>query len=142
MARASSIPKLDPAAMPADLKLVILFGSQVKGSASPASDWDLGVLFMPGINDPLRDCRMDLPLAQALGVNSDAVDVVDLERGLTCCKGLWLKRDCLCLRGRLEALPALPPEPTGNGPTGPYAARGSTKARPAIRDTSQTGGDL
>jgi predicted nucleotidyltransferase len=80
MARASSIPKLDPSAMPADLKLVILFGSQAKGCASPSSDWDLGVLFMPGINDPLRDCRMDFPLAQALGVNSDAVDVVDLER--------------------------------------------------------------
>jgi len=80
MAPASSIPKLDPAAIPPDLKLVILFGSQAKGAASPSSDWDLGVIFMPGIKDPLRDCRMDLPLAEALGVNSDAVDVIDLER--------------------------------------------------------------
>jgi predicted nucleotidyltransferase len=80
MAPASSIPKLDPAAIPPDLKLVILFGSQAKGAASPSSDWDLGVIFMPGIKDPFRDCRMDLPLAEALGVNSDAVDVVDLER--------------------------------------------------------------
>ena len=80
MAPASSIPKLDPAAIPPDLKLVIVFGSQAKGAASPSSDWDLGVIFMPGIKDPLRDCRMDLPLAEALGVNSDAVDVIDLER--------------------------------------------------------------
>jgi predicted nucleotidyltransferase len=80
MAPASSIPKLDPAAIPPDLKLVILFGSQAKGAASPSSDWDLGVIFMPGIKDPFRDCRMDLPLAEALGVNSDAVDVIDLER--------------------------------------------------------------
>ena len=88
MARASSIPKLDPVAIPVDLKVVILFGSQTKGSASPSSDWDLGVLFMPGIKDPLRDCRMDLPLAQALGVNSDAIDVFDLERASDLLQGV------------------------------------------------------
>lgn len=75
-----TLPKLSSATVPVDLKLVVLFGSQAKGGATPTSDWDLGVLFMPGINDPLRDCRMNWPLAQALGVGSDAVDVVDLEK--------------------------------------------------------------
>ena len=88
MAPANSIPKLDPAAIPADLKLVSLFGSQAKGAASPSSDWDLGVILMPGIKDPLRDCRMDLPLAEALGGNSDAVDVVDLERASDLLQGV------------------------------------------------------
>ena len=72
---------MDASRLPPELQLVVLFGSRARGEAAANSDWDLGVTFKPG-NDqnPLRDCALDLPLAQALGINSDAVHVVDLRR--------------------------------------------------------------
>ena len=70
--------KLLSADLPADLDLVVLFGSRAQGTATSNSDWDLGVRFSPGQGDPLRLYRLDVELATRLGCSSDAVDVVDL----------------------------------------------------------------
>ena len=72
--------KLLSADLPADLNLVVLFGSRAKGTATSNSDWDLGVRFSPGEADPMRLYRLDVELAQFLGCSSDAVDVVDLDQ--------------------------------------------------------------
>jgi uncharacterized protein len=72
--------KLLSADLPADLNLVVLFGSRAKGTATSNSDWDLGVRFGPGEADPMRLYRLDVELAQFLGCSSDAVDVVDLDQ--------------------------------------------------------------
>lgn len=74
------LPTLDPAAVPRDLDLVVLFGSRAKGTATERSDWDLAVGIDPGSHDPLRLFSLDPELARALGCSSDAVDVVDLAR--------------------------------------------------------------
>ena len=66
--------------LPADLELVVLFGSRAQGTATSNSDWDLGVRFSPGQGDPLRLYRLDVELATRLGCSSDAVDVVDLDQ--------------------------------------------------------------
>lgn len=71
--------KLLSADLPADLDLVVLFGSRAQGTATSNSDWDLGVRFSPGQGDPLRLYRLDVELATRLGCSSDAVDVVDLD---------------------------------------------------------------
>jgi len=72
--------KLLSADLPADLDLVVLFGSRAQGTATSSSDWDLGVRFSPGQGDPLRLYRLDVELATRLGCSSDAVDVVDLDQ--------------------------------------------------------------
>jgi predicted nucleotidyltransferase len=72
--------KLLSADLPADLDLVVLFGSRAQGTAPSNSDWDLGVRFSPGQGDPLRLYRLDVELATRLGCSSDAVDVVDLDQ--------------------------------------------------------------
>jgi predicted nucleotidyltransferase len=76
--------RLQSAELPADLDLVVLFGSRAKGRAISGSDWDLGVRFGPGSAaspaDPMRLYRLDWELAAALGCSSDAVDVVDLDQ--------------------------------------------------------------
>jgi len=69
--------KLLSADLPADLELVVLFGSRAQGTATSSSDWDLGVRFSPGQGDPLRLYRLDVELATRLGCSSDAVDVVE-----------------------------------------------------------------
>jgi uncharacterized protein len=66
--------------LPADLELVVLFGSRAQGTATSNSDWDLGVRFSPGQGDPLRLYRLDVELATRLGCSSDEVDVVDLDQ--------------------------------------------------------------
>jgi len=53
--------------LPADLDLVVLFGSRAQGTATSSSDWDLGVRFSPGQGDPLRLYRLDVELATRLG---------------------------------------------------------------------------
>ncbi len=60
-----------------DVDVAYLFGSRVDGTARPASDHDIAVLFASA--DPALDAteRLGADLAAVLGT---AVDVVDLER--------------------------------------------------------------
>ena len=65
-------------AVPADVDLLVLFGSRAKGTAVASSDWDLAVRLRRASSEPLRIYGLDPELAKALGCSSDAVDVVDL----------------------------------------------------------------
>ena len=58
----------------ARLKLLILFGSRARGDSQPSSDWDFGYVASNGF-DPDR-----LLAVLVEGLNSDRVDVVDLNR--------------------------------------------------------------
>lgn len=54
--------------------LLILFGSRARGDSQPSSDWDFGYVASSGF-DPDR-----LLAVLVEGLNSDRVDVVDLNR--------------------------------------------------------------
>lgn len=61
-----------------DAIALYLFGSQAKGTARPASDLDLAVLFKEGL-DPLRRFQMKLQITNDLEELLDTkVDLVDL----------------------------------------------------------------
>ena len=77
--QAHSRQQLTTEAMPADIDLLVLFGSQAKNTQSPTSDWDLGVCFHPNPDQPLRLFELDALLAPLVGCSSDAIDLVDLE---------------------------------------------------------------
>lgn len=58
------------------LRVLVLFGSRATGDARPDSDWDFAYLAAPEMDrESLR-----MALADALGVASEAVDLVDLSR--------------------------------------------------------------
>lgn len=68
------------AAIP-NLKLLVLFGSRAKGKETQQSDWDLGILLEETNHDlPNKWLLLDQPLAEALRISSDRVDLVNLKR--------------------------------------------------------------
>lgn len=62
----------DPAA--GDVAALVLHGSRARGEAGPGSDWDLGVLPVPGRSPDLA--AITAALVEILG--TERVDVVDL----------------------------------------------------------------
>lgn len=60
------------------VELLLLFGSRAKDTASPGSDWDVGVLKREGFVEPDAYLDFTYRLAQALGGGN--LDVVDLRR--------------------------------------------------------------
>jgi hypothetical protein len=58
--------------------LAYLFGSRVGGTGSPVSDYDLAIL--PERNDLKSMGEIIFTISEALGVNEDLVDVLDLKR--------------------------------------------------------------
>ena len=72
--------RLSDRQVPADVDLVVLFGSRARGTASLGSDWDVAIRFHPGDDQPLRICALDPLLAEAIGCSSDGIDVVDLDQ--------------------------------------------------------------
>lgn len=82
------------------VRLLVLFGSRARGQARARSDWDLGVLFhgadrhgadlLPDAREELR-VQLILPLARALRVPREAIDLIDLVDLDTCLPLLaWL----------------------------------------------------
>jgi len=71
---------MEPSRVPADVDLVVLFGSRAQGSHHPDSDWDLGIRFHHKPEHPLRLYGVDAELAEAMGCSSDSLDVVDLDQ--------------------------------------------------------------
>jgi predicted nucleotidyltransferase len=79
-----ALPMVDwTAILPPQVRLLVLFGSRVRGTARARSDWDLGVLLQvadlppegrEGLWVQLIPC-----LAQALRVPREAIDLVDLD---------------------------------------------------------------
>ncbi len=61
-----------------DLDLVILFGSQAKGYASPTSDYDVAVLPRKAPVRPEKVLALAFVLSRALGLPE--IDLVDLRR--------------------------------------------------------------
>lgn len=68
------------AAVP-ELELAVLVGSQVNGTATANSDWDIAIRWMKHIS-PLDQLALEAKLvqhiAQTLGVHSDLVDLIQL----------------------------------------------------------------
>ncbi|MBC8120627.1 MAG: nucleotidyltransferase domain-containing protein [Gemmatimonadaceae bacterium] len=64
------------------LKLLVLFGSQVKETAHAQSDWDLAILAADGIDETLGDWG-EFALYEKLGcllqIPSDRIDIVNLK---------------------------------------------------------------
>lgn len=78
---------VEPAQIPVDLsdrlpqvRLLVLFGSRAKGTATDKSDWDLGVLLCNPNLDGLSFLSLGLPLAEVLGLRTDRIDLVNLDR--------------------------------------------------------------
>jgi predicted nucleotidyltransferase len=78
-AQLQDLPRIRAEAVPADVDLIVLFGSRAKGTHPPASDWDLGITFRQKPAQPLRLFELDALLAPLVGCSSDAIDLVDLE---------------------------------------------------------------
>ena len=78
-AQLQDLPLIHPESVPADVDLIVLFGSRAKGRQTPTSDWDLGITFRQKPNQPLRLFELDALLAPLVGCSSDVIDVVDLE---------------------------------------------------------------
>ncbi|MBM5807861.1 MAG: nucleotidyltransferase domain-containing protein [Cyanobacteria bacterium M_surface_10_m2_179] len=70
---------VNPAVVPADVDLIVLFGSRANGTYTASSDWDLGILFRQNSGEPLRLFELDALIAPLVGCSSDAIDLVDLE---------------------------------------------------------------
>jgi len=74
----TAVSELSAVAEKYDLALIILHGSQAKGTAKPGSDYDIAVLRREGALDADQMLHLLLDLGQALG--SERVDLVDLHR--------------------------------------------------------------
>ncbi|MBD2260523.1 nucleotidyltransferase domain-containing protein [Pseudanabaena sp. FACHB-2040] len=76
----SSLPLVDLSSRLPQVRLLVLFGSRAKGTATEGSDWDLGV----GLSDPDLDgwslLALAVPLAEVLGIQSEQIDLVNLDR--------------------------------------------------------------
>lgn len=68
------------AAVVPDLKLLVLFGSRAKGRETHQSDWDLGILLKKNDRSPNEWFSLYHQLAEVLGINSDRVDLVNLQQ--------------------------------------------------------------
>lgn len=75
----TSLPHLNPQEIPADIDLIVLFGSRAKGTDTRSSDWDVGVSVQSRLETPLRLFELDTVVASLLGCSSDALDLVELE---------------------------------------------------------------
>ena len=73
------LPRIPPDAVPADVDLILLFGSRAKGTHAPSSDWDIGISFHQNPDQPLRLFELDALIAPLVGCSSDRIDLVDLE---------------------------------------------------------------
>ena len=78
-AQLQDLPRIRADAVPADVDLIVLFGSRAKGTHTPSSDWDLGITFRQEPDQPLRLFELDALLSPLVGCSSDAIDLVDLE---------------------------------------------------------------
>ncbi|CAK6699565.1 type VII toxin-antitoxin system MntA family adenylyltransferase antitoxin [Synechococcus sp. CBW1107] len=76
---AAEPPQIQADAVPADVDLILLFGSRAKGAHAPSSDWDIGICFQQDPDQPLRLFELDALIAPLLGCSSDNIDLVDLE---------------------------------------------------------------
>ncbi len=61
-----------------DLKLLVLFGSQAKGTATERSDWDLAVLMDASSADNWIGWQVCVPLANILQISESCIDLIDL----------------------------------------------------------------
>jgi predicted nucleotidyltransferase len=73
------LPRISAEAVPADVELILLFGSRAKGTHAPSSDWDIGICFHQNPDQPLRLFELDPAIAALVGCSSDMIDLVDLE---------------------------------------------------------------
>ena len=78
-AQRKDLPLIRSESVPADVDLIVLFGSRAKGTQTPTSDWDLGITFRQKPDQPLRLFELDALLAPLVGCSNDVIDVVDLE---------------------------------------------------------------
>ena len=62
------------------VSLAYLFGSRARGLAVEGSDYDIAVLFGSSDITVINEVKLAVDLAKALGVPSDRVDVVALDR--------------------------------------------------------------
>ena len=65
------------------IKLIVLFGSRAKGTATPSSDWDFAILYNEEIrheyeNDGFNHFRIWSILEQVFDIRNNKVDIVDL----------------------------------------------------------------
>ncbi len=72
------LPRISAEAVPADVELILLFGSRAKGTHAPSSDWDIGICFHQNPDQPLRLFELDPAIAALVGCSSDRIDLVDL----------------------------------------------------------------
>ena len=75
---AAEPPQIQADAVPADVDLILLFGSRAKGAHAPSSYWDIGICFQQDPDQPLRLFELDALIAPLLGCSSDNIDLVDL----------------------------------------------------------------
>jgi predicted nucleotidyltransferase len=59
------------------LKLLVLFGSQARGTATEQSDWDVAIQCEPVLTG-WEQLAFDQPVATSLGISSDRLDLVNL----------------------------------------------------------------
>ena len=71
---------MDSSRVPADVDLVVLFGSRAQGTHRANSDWDVGIRFHAKPQQALRLYGLDAELAEAMDCSSDHIDVVDLDQ--------------------------------------------------------------
>lgn len=74
-----TLPQINPEEIPADINLMVLFGSRAKGTDTHSSDWDVGISVQAHREKPLRLFELDTVVASLLGCSSDALDLVELE---------------------------------------------------------------
>ncbi|MBD0334453.1 MAG: nucleotidyltransferase domain-containing protein [Cyanobacteria bacterium Co-bin13] len=75
-----SLPSVDLSASLPQVRLLVLFGSRAKGTATEGSDWDLGVRLSNPNLDAWSLLSLAVPLAETLSIQSERVDLVNLDR--------------------------------------------------------------
>lgn len=74
------LPPVDLAQSLPQVRLLVLFGSRARGTATEGSDWDLGVCLRDPNLDAWSFLALTMPLAEALKLQSEHIDLVNLDR--------------------------------------------------------------
>ena len=62
-----------------EVQLIVLFGSQAKGTATSKSDWDIAIRKTPGTYPGMQFFTLQKKIADALEISFDLIDLVDLQ---------------------------------------------------------------
>lgn len=62
-----------------EVQLIVLFGSQAKGTATARSDWDIAIRKTPDTYPGMQFFTLQKKIADALEISFDRIDLIDLQ---------------------------------------------------------------